>query len=51
MFKGRQTHRLPFKMYDDEARFYLAVAEYIRTGYQMLDACTIRPAAGPPGSF
>src|SRR5207249_2163527 len=29
VFKGRQTHRLPFKMYDDEARFYKAVEEYI----------------------
>lgn len=37
VFKGRQTHRLPFKMYADEARFYKAVADYIRDGYQMLD--------------
>ncbi len=37
VFKGRQTHRLPFKMYDDEARFYQAVEEYIRTGYQELE--------------
>jgi len=37
VFKGRQTHRMPFKMYDDEARFYKAVAAYIRDGYQMLE--------------
>jgi ERCC4-related helicase len=37
VFKGRQTHRLPFKMYADEARFYKAVADYIRNGYQMLE--------------
>jgi superfamily II DNA or RNA helicase len=37
VFKGRQTHRLQFDMYPDEARFYAAVAEYIRTGYQMLE--------------
>jgi len=37
VFKGRQTHRLPFKMYDDEARFYQAVEEYIRNGYQQLE--------------
>ena len=37
VFKGRRTHRLPFKMYADEARFYKAVADYIRDGYQMLD--------------
>jgi len=37
VFKGRQTHRLPFKMYADEERFYKAVAEYIRDGYQMLE--------------
>jgi len=37
VFKGRQTHRLPFTMYADEARFYKAVAEYIRDGYQMLE--------------
>src|SRR5207253_2745980 len=49
VFKGRQTHRLPFKMYDDEARFYKAVAEYIRDGYQMLERVndpTRRRAAG-----
>lgn len=37
VFKGRQTHRLPFQMYPDEARLYKAVADYIRSGYQMLD--------------
>ncbi|HEV2708055.1 MAG TPA: helicase-related protein [Pyrinomonadaceae bacterium] len=37
VFKGRQTHKLPFKMYPREARFYNAVAEYIRDGYQMLE--------------
>jgi len=37
VFKGRQTHRLHFKMYPDEARFYRAVADYIRDGYQMLE--------------
>ena len=49
VFKGRQTHRLPFKMYSDEARFYKAVADYIRDGYQMLDRMndpTNRRAAG-----
>jgi ERCC4-related helicase len=49
VFKGRQTHRLPFKMYADEARFYKAVADYIRDGYQMLDRMndpTNRRAAG-----
>jgi len=37
VFKGRQTHRMPFKMYDDEAKFYKAVAAYIRDGYNMLE--------------
>ncbi len=37
VFKGRQTHRLPFRMYPREARFYNQVAEYIRDGYQMLE--------------
>ena len=40
VFRGRQTHRLPFTMYADEARFYKAVAEYIRDGYQMLERIT-----------
>src|SRR5208282_3280347 len=29
--------RLPFKMYGDEDKFYKAVTEYIRDGYQMLE--------------
>ncbi|MEI7835790.1 MAG: helicase-related protein [Planctomycetota bacterium] len=37
VFKGRSTHRLPFTMYPDEGRFYKAVADYIRDGYQMLE--------------
>lgn len=37
VFKGRQTHRLPFRMYADEERFYKAVTDYIRDGYQMLE--------------
>src|SRR5713226_280302 len=37
VFKGRQTYRLPAKMYDDEKVFYLAVEEYIRNGYKMLE--------------
>jgi len=37
VFKGRQTHRLPANMYDDEKEFYLAVEEYIRNGYKMLE--------------
>ncbi|HUL00266.1 MAG TPA: helicase-related protein [Nitrospirota bacterium] len=37
VFKGRQTHRLPSKMYTDEERFYKAVTTYIRDGYQMLE--------------
>jgi len=37
VFRGRQTHRMPFKMYSDEARFYNAVAEYIRDGYKMVE--------------
>ena len=37
VFRGRQTHRLPFKMYPRERRFYDAVAAYIRDGYQMLE--------------
>lgn len=40
VFKGRQTHRLPFKMYASEARFYEAVEKYIRTGYQSLERIT-----------
>ncbi len=40
VFKGRQTHRLRFTMYADEGKFYAAVAEYIRDGYQMLERVT-----------
>lgn len=40
VFKGRQTHRLPFTMYTDEGKFYKAVAAYIRDGYQMLERAT-----------
>lgn len=49
VFKGRQTHRMVFKMYEDEARFYKAVAEYIRDGYKLLERLndsTQRRAAG-----
>jgi len=49
VFKGRQTHRMPLKMYDDEAKFYKAVAAYIRDGYNMLERVadpTRRRAAG-----
>ena len=45
VFKGRQTHRLPVKMYDDEKEFYNAVAEYIRDGYQDAGARQRRDAA------
>ena len=40
---------MPFKMYPDEARFYNAVAEYIRDGYKMVERLadpTHRRAAG-----
>lgn len=37
VFRGRQTHRMPFKMYPDEDKFYKAVAKYIQGGYKMLD--------------
>ena len=49
VFKGRQTHRLPFKMYPDEERFYKAVTDYIRNGYKILERVhdpTRRTAAG-----
>jgi ERCC4-related helicase/HKD family nuclease len=49
VFRGRQTHRMPFKMYEDESQFYKAVAEYIRDGYKMLERVndpTRRRAAG-----
>lgn len=37
VFRGRQTHRMPFKMYADEGRFYNAVADYIRDSYKMVE--------------
>jgi SNF2 family DNA or RNA helicase len=37
VFRGRQTHRMPFKMYADEAKFYKAVEQYIQRGYRSLD--------------
>src|SRR5438034_523115 len=49
VFRGRQTHRMPFKMYTDEARFYNAVADYIRDSYKMVERLadqTHRRAAG-----
>lgn len=49
VFRGRQTHRMPFKMYADEARFYNAVATYIRDSYKMVERladATHRRAAG-----
>ena len=49
VFRGRQTHRMPFKMYADEARFYNAVAAYIRDSYKLVDRLvdpTHRRAAG-----
>ena len=49
VFRGRQTHRMPFKMYPDEARFYNAVAAYIRDSYKMVERLadpTHRRAAG-----
>jgi superfamily II DNA or RNA helicase len=49
VFRGRQTHRMTFKMYVDEARFYNAIATYIRDGYktaERLADATHRRAAG-----
>jgi len=49
VFRGRQTHRMTFKMYADEARFYNAVAAYIRDSYKMVERladATHRRAAG-----
>ena len=40
VFRGRQTHRMPFKMHRDEAEFYHAVATYIRDGYKLLERVT-----------
>lgn len=37
VFKGRQTHRLPFEMYNSEGKFYRAVSAYIRDGYKALE--------------
>lgn len=37
VFRGRQTHRMPFKMYDDEGKFYKAVEKYIQRGYKSLE--------------
>jgi len=40
VFKGRQTHRIAITLYTDEAKFYKAVVEYIRTGYKSLEQIT-----------
>jgi superfamily II DNA or RNA helicase len=37
VFKGRRTVQLEFRMYPDEKRFYRAVEDYIRTGYNSLE--------------
>ncbi len=37
VFKGRKTHRLRCRPYPAEARFYQAVADYLRHGYRMLE--------------
>jgi SNF2 family DNA or RNA helicase len=37
VFKGRRTVQLAFKMYPEEERFYKAVEDYIRTGYNSLE--------------
>lgn len=37
VFKGRRTVPLGFSMYPDEKKFYEAVEEYIRTGYNSLE--------------
>jgi len=42
VFKGRQTHRMVFKMSQQEAQFYQAVAAYIRDGYKMLERVSDR---------
>jgi hypothetical protein len=49
VFRGRNTHWLPVKMYDDESKFYKAVEKYIQRGYRALDRLgdpTQRRAAG-----
>jgi len=42
VFKGRQTHRIPFVMFEDERAFYCAVENYIRNGYNILGRITDR---------
>ena len=37
VFKGRRTVPLGFNMYPDEKRFYDAVQDYIRTGYNSIE--------------
>jgi superfamily II DNA or RNA helicase len=37
VFKGRRTVHLVFHMYPEEAEFYKAVEDYIRTGYNSLE--------------
>jgi SNF2 family DNA or RNA helicase len=37
VFKGRRTVQLVFQMYPEEAKFYKAVEDYIRTGYNSLE--------------
>ena len=37
VFKGRRTVQLVFHMYPEEAEFYKAVEDYIRTGYNSLE--------------
>jgi superfamily II DNA or RNA helicase len=37
VFKGRRTVQLVFQMYPQEAKFYKAVEDYIRTGYNSLE--------------
>jgi superfamily II DNA or RNA helicase len=37
VFKGRRTVQLEFRMYPEEKRFYHAVEDYIRTGYNSLE--------------
>ena len=37
VFRGRRTVQLDFNMYPQEKKFYQAVEEYIRTGYNSLE--------------
>lgn len=37
VFRGRITHSLEFSMYPQEKKFYEAVEDYIRTGYNSLE--------------